>query len=232
MLGLLSQYPKNYVQSVDTFENSFTSINGGGFGASGNIGLASSPSLIGENRPTQQFDISVLSNLRPSDKYLGRNRVSDIRETYETYLSGNPIGKGGQYAVDAARRYGTTITEAARGYLVNAGLPTLAEIISPIREQTTTPIRELTPVDDRNFPLPTNQTTTTDKNPFELLIDAFTRSFGNAVYNPPLQSQSSGFTGASTDVPLSESTGGSNIGTFIIIGVVGVIAYFLYKRFA
>src|SRR6266498_3893635 len=73
--------------------------------------------------------IGALSGLRPGDKYLGKNRVSDIQEAYQTYITGAPVGRGGQYAIDAARKYGTTITEAARGYLVGAGLPTLANLL-------------------------------------------------------------------------------------------------------
>jgi len=170
--------------------------------------------------PTPLFDISVLSGLRDSDKYLSKNRVSDIKEAYQTYLTGNPIGRGGQYAVDAARRYGTDIREAARGYLVTAGLPTLANIVSP-----TTVMSD--PVDTTKPP----DTIVKEKNPFEVLADILPGLFGNAVYNPPLQSQAYGYTPTTTETPLTQS-GGSSIGTFIILGIVGVIGYFLYKRFA
>lgn len=234
MFGLLSQNGNYYLNEIEQyqefgFDAGRLSFGGGGGTGISPSGVASTPSLVGSNTPTQQFDISVLSGLKDTDKYLGKNRVKDIKETYDTYLTGNPIGRGGQYAVDAARKYGTTITEAARGYLVAAGLPTLAQIISPTSTVVTTPDTK----DEEFFPLPVKDEVTTEstKNPFELLIDAFQRSFGNAVYNPPLQSQSSGFTGVDQGVPLAEGIGG-NIGTYIVIGVIGVIAYFLYKRFA
>ena len=224
MFGLLSQssrYRLNNIEQYQEFGFDPGHLSGGGGTGISQAGVSNIPALIGSNAPTQQFDISVLSGLKNSDKYLGKNRVSDIKEAYDTYLSGNPVGRGGQYAVDAARKYGTTITEAARGYLVGAGLPTLAQIISPTPTPIDTTPKDTTPVDTTSLP----------KNPFELLIDAFQRAFGNAVYNPPLQNQSSGFTGVEQGTPLAESTG-SNIGTYIVIGVIGVIAYFVYKRFA
>ena len=61
------------------------------------------------------------------------------------------------------------------------------------------------------------------QNPFETLADVFSKAFGNAQYNPPLQNQAYGYT------PVS--SGGSGIGTFLLIGGLGVGAYFLYKRF-
>lgn len=234
MFGLLSQKSKYQLNEIEQyqefgFDPGRLSFGGGGGIGISNAGVASTPPLVGSNSPTQQFDISVLSGKRDSDRY-GRNLVGDIRSSYETYISGTPIGKGGQFAVDAARRYGTTITEAARGYLVAAGLPTLAQIISPT--PTPMPIVTPDPKDQDFFPLPVkDQVAESTKNPFELLIDAFQRSFGNAVYNPPLQSQSSGFTGVDQGVPLAEGIGG-NIGTYVVIGVIGIIAYFLYKRFA
>jgi hypothetical protein len=196
---------------------------GGNNQALSSIGVSSGGGFVSNgvattNAPLQNFDLSVLGGLRDSDKYLGRNRVSDIKEAYQTYISGNPIGRGGQYAVDAASRYGTDIREAARGYLVTVGLPTLANIISP-----TNP----TPVDTTKPP----DTTVKEKNPFEVLADILPGLFGNAVYNPPLQSQTYGYTPTTTETPLTQS-GGSSIGIIVILGVVGVIGYFLYKRFA
>jgi hypothetical protein len=96
-------------------------------------------------------------------------------------------------------------------------LPTLANIISP-----TNP----TPVDTTKPP----DTTVKEKNPFEVLADILPGLFGNAVYNPPLQSQAYGYTPTTTETPLTQ--GGGSIGIIVILGVVGVIGYFLYKRFA
>jgi hypothetical protein len=189
----------------------------------GGIGLTlsgvSTPSLPVSNPPQPLFDISVLSGLKPSDKYLGKNRVSDIQESYQTYLTGNPVGRGGQYAVDAAKKYGVSIVEAARGYLQGAGLP----FISNATTQTTT--QETIKTDNTS-------TTVQQKNPFEILADILPNLFGNAVYNPPLQSQAYGYSPTTTEQPLTSGGGGINIGLIVILGIIGVVAYFVYKRFA
>jgi len=193
----------------------------GNIGAGGGTGLTlSSVSTVSpsvSNPPQQLFDISVLSGLRDSDKYLGRNKVSDIKESYQTYLTGNPIGRGGQYAVDAAKRYGVSIVEAARGYLVGAGLTTVSPSVTQTATQET---------------VKQDTTVTTQPNPFQLLADILPKLFGNAVYNPPLQSQAYGYTPTQTDQPLTQSSGGLNIVLLVIVGIIGVIGYFLYKRFA
>jgi hypothetical protein len=192
-------------------------------GSGGGVGLTlsgvSTPSLPVSNPSQQLFDISVLSGLKPSDKYLGKNRVSDIQESYQTYLTGNPVGRGGQYAVDAAKKYGVSIVEAARGYLQGAGLP----FISNATTQTT--IQETIKTDNTS-------TTVQQKNPFEILADILPKLFGNAVYNPPLQSQAYGYSPTTTEQPLTSGGSGINIGLIVIIGVIGVIGYFVYKRFA
>lgn len=221
MFGLLSQQSRCNVMLLDTLGNTDGSnnlaITGGGSGFSN---PAPSSNL------NFDFDISQIKQTAAK----GKGSESDIRSAYELFSTGQTSGRALGYAQDIQRRftpgllstYGSAdIRTAAANYLDSVGLARLSQIVSPTPTPVKETVKETTPVD----------TKTPDKNPFELLIDAFTRSFGNAVYNPPLQSQSSGFTGQSTDVPLTESSG-SNIGTFIIIGVVGVIAYFVYKRFA
>jgi hypothetical protein len=192
-------------------------------GSGGRLGLTlngvPTSSLSVSNSSQQLFDISVLSALKPSDKYLGKNRVSDIQESYQTYLTGNPVGRGGQYAIDAAKKYGVSIVEAARGYLQGAGIP----FISNATMQTTT---------QETINTGNTQTTVQQKNPFEILADILPSLFGNAVYNPPLQSQAYGYSPATTEQPLTQSGGGINIGLIVIIGIIGVIGYFVYKRFA
>ena len=199
-------------------QDAVTDRNGGG-GVSLTLSGVSTVSPPVSNPPQQLFDISVLSGLRDTDKYLGRNRVSDIKESYQTYLTGNPIGRGGQYAVDAAKKYGVSIIEAARGYLVGAGLTTLPQL--PL--QTTNTTQETVKQDN---------TVVTDKNPFQILADILPTLFGNAVYNPPLQSQAYGYSPTTSEQPLTQSSGGLNIGLLVIIGVIGIVGYFLYKRFA
>jgi hypothetical protein len=58
------------------------------------------------------------------------------------------------------------------------------------------------------------------RNPFEVLADALQRSFGGSVYNPPLTQQSYGY----------GSTSGVNWTLLIIIGAVGIGAYFYFNR--
>jgi hypothetical protein len=202
-------------EALDALQNN----NGSGGGVGLTLAGVPTPSLPVSNPSQQLFDISVLSGLKPSDKYLGKNRVSDIQESYETYLTGNPVGRGGQYAVDAAKKYGVSIVEAARGYLQGAGLP----FISNATTQTTP--QETIKKDDTAIAI--------QKNPFEILADILPKLFGNAVYNPPLQSQAYGYSPTTTEQPLTSSGGGGiNIGLIVILGIIGVVAYFVYKRFA
>lgn len=215
MFGILSQESKLNVMTLgNTDGGNNLAVSGGGssFFPSSNLNF--------------DFDISQIKAAAAK----GKGSESDIRSAYELFSTGQTQGRALGYAQDIQRRftpgllstYGSAdIRTAAANYLDSVGLARLSQIVSPTPTPVKETVKETTPVD-----------TVTPKNPIELLIDAFQRSFGNAVYNPPLQSQSSGFTGQSTDVPLSEAAGGSNIGTFIIIGVVGVVAYFLYKRFA
>lgn len=210
-------------------------LNGGGGGGGGSgislAGVAVPAQPVGSNSPTQQFDIGALGSLRPTDRFRG-NLVRDIREAYDTYLTGSPVGRGGQYAVDAARRFGTTITEAARGYLATVGLPTLASAppaasgnggtgtgtgngTSDLQKQ----------IDDLKKQLDTK---VEDKNPVELLLDALPAIFGQAVQNPPLQTQATGYTPVSGDFG---GTSGSGIGMWLILGGVAIAGYFIYKRF-
>lgn len=218
MFGLLSQESKFKVMALETVRNNDGidfPITGGG---SGFTTPAPASNL------NFDFDISQIKAAAAK----GKGSESDIRSAYELFSTGQTQGRALGYAQDIQRRfssgllstYGSTdIRTAAANYLDSVGLARLAQVVSPVpTPKDTTPI-DTTPV---NPVLP--------KNPFELLIDAFTRGFGNATYNPPLQSQSSGYTGVDQGVPLAE--GSSNIGTYIILAIVAIVGYFLYKRFA
>ena len=222
-----------------SLNDSLVSVGGGdsrldfGGGASGGGGAPAA--LVGSNSPTQRFDISVLSGLKPSDKYLGKNRVSDIQEAYSTYLSGNPVGRGGQYAVDAARRYGTTITEAARGYLATVGLPTLADVVPDTGGGSGGSGGGVTPDDLKKLQDDLNKRLdelkdTGKGNPVELLLDAIPRLVGNAAARAPLQTQAYGYTPVSGD--FGGESSGSGLGMWLLLGAVGIAAYFIYKRYA
>src|SRR5215813_676547 len=226
--------------------NDIEMTNGGGGGGSDVIAGGNSfvmtntaqPSqLVGENVPTQQFDLSVISGLTANQKYRG-NLVQDIQEAYQTYITGSPVGRGGKYALDAARRYGTTLTEAARGYL-NAILPTLtnAPTITTGGGTTGGGIDLTQQVKDLQKQLTDIQNSVKSNDTIKILSDSIKDLFGNAVALQPLQSQATGYTPVTATSPLSFGQGeggggGSKISTFIILGIVGVVAYFLYKRFA
>src|SRR5262245_21055461 len=186
MYGILSQQPRNFLQSAEDLQKNI----GGG-----NMTVTTNAPTTGG---TENFDLSVLQGLRSGDKYLGRNTVSDIQSTYQTYITGSAIGRGGQYATDSARKYGVSIVEAARGYLIGAGIPLLPSVTTQTQTQTQT-------TQDQT------QTTTTQKNPFEILADILPSLFGNAVYNPPLQSQAYGYTPTATEQPLTQGGGGGSI---------------------
>lgn len=226
MFGLLSQESKLNVMAIEKSDNDRFLSAIGGASSVPNVPVTSTSPLKFD------FDISQINTAAAK----GKGSAADIRSAYELFSTGQTKGRAYGYATDIQHRYtpgllstygSADIRTAAANYLDSVGLPRLAQVVSPVT----------TPIDDSNqpffpLPVPPNNTVKTPDNPFELLVDAFTRAFGNAVYNPPLQSQASGFTGVEQGTPLAEAAGGSNIGTFIIIGVIGVIAYFLYKRFA
>lgn len=169
------------------------------------------------------FDISQESISRAVAK---GNTREDILSAYQTFISGVPSGRGGQYAIDAQRRFGyASIRDAAAGYLQAAGLALSKPI--EIVQQTFDEF-----VDGEFFGLPvppdTTPTTSTTKSPIETLADVFKQAFGNAVFQPPLQTQAFGLSPVKTSTP---QTGKSNIGTYVILGVIGVVIYFVYKRF-
>lgn len=238
MFGILSQQSRYHLNDIDQnqefgFDAGRLSFGGGGSGVINNV-----PSIIAVTnaKPAFDFDVSQINTAAAK----GKGSVADIKSAYELFSTGQTQGRAYGYATDIQRRftpgliqtYGSAdIRTAAANYLDSVGLPRLAQIVSP----APTPVAN--PIDDSNqpfFPLPVtpDKPIQTEKNPFELLVDVIPKLFGNAVYNPPLQQQASGFTGIEQGTPLVEATGGSNIGTFIIIGVIGVVAYFLYKRFA
>lgn len=241
MFGLLSQNPKYSVMAIENGGGG----GGGNFLSNGSTGLnsiSSTTAIPNVAKPPFDFDVSQINTAAAK----GKGSVADIKSAYELFSTGQTQGRAYGYALDIQRRfspgliatYGAAdIRTAAANYLDSVGLPRLAQIVSPvtkITETTTTPFKEIDNDDQTFFPLPVKEignTTVMERNPFEILADIIPNLFGNAVYNPPLQQQASGFTGIEQGTPLAEATGSSNIGTFVIIGVMGVIGYFLYKRF-
>lgn len=207
------------------------------------------PALMATGTPLN-FDLSVISGLSPNAKY-NNNRVSDITSAYQTYTTGSPVGRGGQYAVSAQQKYGyASIADAAAGYLQAAGIPILQNALI-----STTPQSGYTGSQTEPTPVPTVTTPDTSANAsdlnsvigsqFQNLADAFKNAFGTAVYEPPLQSQYYSGTPATTNVPDTSSlagytslppgatpaTGGLGIGTLLILGAIAIGAYFLWRHY-
>lgn len=223
-----------YVDGIEQFADSGRAISNGGSG--GGVATATLPP------PTKFFDLSPLVGKRDSDKING-NTVGDIKSALEVYNTGYSSGRGYGYAQDVVRRFGATdIRAGAASYLQAAGLNFLADIVQPNNPQP--PFNECPPslagsqscggnsplLPDLNPVTPNNPNNpvTDNKNPFELLLDALPNLFGQQVYNPPLQSQTYGY----SQQPTLDTSGNSSIGIYLIIGVIAVIGYFLYKRYA
>lgn len=91
-----------------------------------------------------------------------------------------------------------------------AGL--ISQNARPEHSQFISPVAGNDPADDNNAPF--------FRNPFEVLADSLMRSFGGSTYNPPLTQQSYGY----------GATSGVNWTLLIIIGAIGVGAYFYFNR--
>lgn len=157
------------------------------------------------------------------------NTEADVRSAYEVFSTGTSRGRGLGYAQDVQRRFGApSIRHAAASYLDAAGLPRLAQIVSP----TPTPQPDLD-IEGEFFglPVPSDPAVSTPekKNPVELLLDALPRLFGNAVVNPPLQSQATGYTPVTGD--FGGASQGSGIVMWLLLGAAAIAAYFIYKRY-
>lgn len=238
-----------YVDGVEYggFEGALS--NGGGGGGGFDFGGSSSYAPVALSN-LREFDLSPIQGLSGSQRF-GGNLVSDIQSAYQTYITGSPSGRGGQYALDAQRQFGySSVSQAAAVYLQAAGLklrdtvaPTL-EIFKPspvVATPAPTPTPTPTPLPDPKeedfFGLPVGPIDVKDaveaiKKPVEILADVFQKAFGNAVYNPPLQSQATSYTPGPSGAPSFTGGGGGSmgIGGFLILGVLAIAAYFVYKR--
>jgi hypothetical protein len=202
------------------------------------------------------FDLSVIQGLPPTNKFNG-NLVSDIQSAYSTYLTGAPVGKGGQYAVSAQKKYGyASIADAAAGYLQAAGIPILpnAQIsVTPNNGVTGTTAQASNPstVTTPDLTGTTGTGGISDLNSligsqYQNLADAFKNAFGTATYEPPLQSQYYSGTPANIPIPdasslagytslppgaTTSSSGGISLTMILIVAGVGIGGYYLYKRY-
>lgn len=196
-----------------------TTDSGGGIGLSNPLGV-SVPAI--PDASVRPFDISETA-LRGAEAK--GNKRQDVLTAYESYLTNTVVGKGGQYAASAQQKYGyASIRDAASSYLQTAGLGFLADIVSPTPTPPTIPTTPSTP----DTPI-TPSTPTTPQNPFELLLDALPSFFGQSTYNPPLQSQTYGYTPEQT---LDSGGGGISLKPILILVALAAIGYFLYKRYA
>lgn len=198
----------------------------------------------------------------PSNAKYNGNLVSDIQSAYQTYITGAPVGKGGQYAVSAQQKYGyASIADAAAGYLQAAGIHILSNDTAPAGPASGTTGSADTLQPAPVVTTPANGTSaagsaTTDLNTLignqiQSLGNAFQQAFGNAVYEPPLQSQYysggvpsdynitdpsqlAGYTSvpAMTPAPApAPSGGGIGIGTILLLAIVGIGGYLLWRHY-
>lgn len=205
--------------------------------------------------PTINFDLSPIQGLSPSQKY-NNNLVSDITSAYQTYVTGAPVGRGGQYAVSAQQKYGyASIADAAAGYLQAAGIPILSTTAGATGGSGTTGVVN----GSASTPVVTTPDTTgtslgtgaADLNSiigqqFQNLSDAFKTAFGTATYNPPLESQY--YSGQPANIPISDPNqlggytslppgataatgGGLGLGTILIIGALAIGGWYLWKHY-
>jgi hypothetical protein len=202
----------------------------GPFSDIGNVSTRTTNSIVMADVSTipanvKPFDLSPIAGLSPNAKFQG-NKVSDITSAYQSYLTNTAVGKGGQYAQDVVRKYGAAdIRAGAASYLQAAGLSFLADIVQPSSATTSTTTSTTTTPTDTTTPV-----VSVPENPFQLLLDALPNLFGQQVYNPPLQSQTYGYTPQQTID--SGGSGGISIMPILILLGIGVIGYFLYKKYA
>jgi hypothetical protein len=187
----------------------------GGGGGGGAI-TAFAPAV--PNEPvSQRFDISVLSGRTPSEKY-GSNKIQDILDAYQSYVTGVATGK---YAAKDAARFGVSVREWARGYLVGAGVPTLAEQTATTTQNDLKQFQE-----DIRKQIEELKST---KGLTETLVDVIPRLFGGAAPSQPLQSQAYGYAPVSGNFG---EGGGGGIGVWLLLGGAAVAAYLIYKRYS
>lgn len=217
-------------------------LNGGNVSGNGG-GFFALPTVTRQTLPPFQgnFDISQASISRAVSQ---GNTREDILSAYQAFTTGIlPRDRVGGYIQNDINRYGyASIRDAAAGYLQAAGLA-LLQPIQAVQETFASnddifgdffalPFEGFDPQNPLTNPTTTTPDTTV-KNPFEILADAFAKAFGVATPLQPLQSQAYGYTPVKTSVPTTTGITGksSNIGTLVILGVVGVVAYFIYKRY-
>lgn len=161
------------------------------------------------------------------------NTQADIQSAIQTYVTGAPVGRGGQYASDAQRKYGySSIRDAAAAYLDAAGLRRLAEEIVSTESDVLGDFFGLPPLDPENASDDSGVNTnnpndaTGDGNPFATvkdLVGLFEKVFAQ---------------GGSTDTPApvvvvgdtteGQGTGGSNIGIILVVLAIGAGAFYWF----
>jgi hypothetical protein len=202
-------------------------LSGVGSGAGGGGGLL--PALP---PPTRLFDLSPLAGKRDSDRIRG-NTVADIRSALEVYNTGYSSGRGYGYAQDVMQRFGAPdIRAGAASYLQAAGLTYLADVVQDTGGGGGGGDTGTGGGGGGGDTGTGGGGDTKTRDPIEILGDVVSRLFGNPVYNPPLQSQASGYTPISVPSSGSDASGGfGGITMWLILGAVAIGGYFLYKKY-
>lgn len=236
MHGILSLHPRCYARREAAFDVGYS--DGGSYGGSGggsSYTPAYSAPVYSAPAPAPasaapRFDTSPQSIQQAVAR---GNTQADIQSAIQTYATGAPVGRGGQYASDAQQKYGySSIRDAAAAYLDAAGLRRLAEEIVSTESDVLGDFFGLPRLDPENASddsgVNTNgpNDTTGDGNPFATvkdLVGLFEKVFAQS---------------GSTDTPApvvvvgdtteGQATGGSNIGIIVVVLALGAGAFYWF----
>lgn len=219
MFGLIAQSPRHHLSPI-LDGGGGGDFGGGDFGGGGGYTAPVTGTTTTAPQVSQTgFDTSPASIQAAVAR---GNTQGDILSAYQTFLTGAPVGRGGQYAVSAQSRYGyASIRDAAAAYLDAAGLRRLAE--------TLTVKKALDPEENPDDSgVVTNPNPVGKGDPFKTIDDLV--SVFERVFAVP----------SSTDTPapvvvVGDTTegkkGGSNLGVILLVLALGAGAfYWFYLR--
>lgn len=154
------------------------------------------------------------------------NTRADILSAHQTFVSGVPTGRGGQYAISNMGRFGfSTIREGAASYLEAAGLRRLAKVIMPGPRIDPEPAPDDSGIVTQSEPIG-------EGNPFATLgqlVEVFERVF--AVASPSDSPAPVVVVGDATQSQAQGSGGGGSAAIILIVLAIGAGAlYWFYLR--
>jgi hypothetical protein len=227
MYGSLSLRPRCYLRPA------LDSVDSGGYGGGSSSGgggssytpvysqpVYSAPAPAPSSAP--RYDLSPQSIQQAVAR---GNTQSDIQSAYQTFLTGTPVGRGGQYAVSAQQKYGfASLRDAAASYLDAAGLRRLAEEIVSIDTDVKIDVEDK---DDDSGLVTNDKNGTTGKgNPFATVADLvglFERVFATSgASDTPAPVVVVG------DTTEGQASGGSSVGIILVVLAIGAGAFYWF----